>query len=121
LVEDDEGQRAMMRLALERSSHIVVEAGDATAAMAAAKNQAIAIDLLICDIILPDMDGKDLISWFREFHPGTPVMAITGEEMGHIEEPIAAAWYKAGRVLGKPFSTAELATSVADLLERSGR
>jgi hypothetical protein len=48
-------------------------------------------------------------------------VAVTGEEMGHIEEPIAAAWYKAGRVLGKPFSTSDLETSVADLLERTGR
>jgi DNA-binding response OmpR family regulator len=119
LVEDDENQRAVMRLAMERGGHVVVAAEDAAAAMAIAKSGATPIDLVVCDIVLPDMDGRDLIGWLKERHPGTPIVAVTAEEMGHIEEPIAVAWYGVGRVLGKPFNMADLATSIADLLDRA--
>ena len=43
-------------------------------------------------------------------------MAVTGESMADIEEPIAAAWYGTRRVFGKPFSTSDLTTAVAELL-----
>ncbi len=109
-----------MRLALERSGHVVIEAPDAGTASAICKGDS-TIDLLICDIGLPDANGKDFISGFRETNPGVPVIAATGESMAQIEEPIAAAWYKAGRVLGKPFSTAELTTAVAELLHDTRR
>jgi CheY-like chemotaxis protein len=104
-----------MRLALERRGHVVLEAPDAETATAICKGET-AIDLLICDIGLPDANGKDFISGFRKTNPGVPVIAATGESMAQIEEPIAAAWYRAGRVLGKPFSAAELTTTVAELL-----
>jgi len=120
VLEDDESERRIMRLALERSGHVVVEAPDAQTATAICKGE-LAIDLLICDIGLPDVNGKDFISGFRGSKPGVPVIAATGESMAQIEEPIAAAWYGASRVMGKPFSASELTTTVADLLDAGRR
>jgi DNA-binding response OmpR family regulator len=116
VLEDNESERRMMRLALERSGHVVVEAPDAQTATAICKDEP-AIDLLICDIALPDVNGKDFIRSFRGSKPGVPVIAATGESVAHIEEPIAVAWYGASRVVGKPFTASELTTAVAELLD----
>jgi DNA-binding response OmpR family regulator len=141
LLEDEDNERRLMRLALERSGHAVVEAGDAAAARAAcgtfgagsaagfasgfatasALGAGAGLDLLICDIGLPDANGRDFIEWFSGAHPGVPVIAVTGESMAQVEEPIAAAWYGSGRVVGKPFDTAELTMVVTDLLHDTQR
>lgn len=117
LLEDEANERRVMRLTLERRGHVVIEAEDATAATAICESGATPIDLLICDIGLPDFHGKDFIGWFAEARPGVPVIAVTGEPMAQIEEPIAAAWYGAGRVVAKPFSASDLTTAVAELLQ----
>lgn len=125
LLEDEDNERRLMRLALERSGHAVVEAGDAAAARAACGDSAAwtgaGLDMLICDIGLPDANGRDFIEWFSGAHPGVPVIAVTGESMAQVEEPIAAAWYGSGRVVGKPFDTAELTMVVTDLLHDARR
>jgi DNA-binding response OmpR family regulator len=116
LVEDEVDERRIMRLTLERSGHVVAETEDAMAAIARCRNEATSIALVICDIGLPDQNGKDFINWFREVNPSVPVMVVTGESMAHIEEPIAAAWYGAHRVVSKLFSASDLTTAVAELL-----
>ncbi|WP_201315930.1 PAS domain-containing sensor histidine kinase [Dyella sp. EPa41] len=76
VVEDDDQVRLLVSFLLEELGYAVVTARDADAAMAhIASNR---IDLLISDVGLPGMNGRQLAETFREGHPSTPVLLMTG-------------------------------------------
>lgn len=72
-------------------------------------------DLVITDLIMPDISGVGVISIIKKKYPGTPVIAITGWG----EQPGALAnEAEADLVLDKPFELAEIDRAVAKLLEK---
>ena len=77
LVEDDEQVRLLVSLLLEELGYTVVAAGDATAALAHISSLD-HIDLLVSDVGLPGMNGRQLAERFRQDHPSTPVLFMTG-------------------------------------------
>ena len=77
VVEDDSQVRLLVSFVLEELGYVVVTAHDATEAMShiAALGQ---IDLLVTDVGLPGMNGRQLAELFREKHPSVPVLFMTG-------------------------------------------
>jgi len=72
-------------------------------------------DLVITDLIMPDISGVGVISIIKKKYPGTPVIAITGWG----EQPGALATEaEADLVLDKPFELAEIDKAVAKLLKK---
>ena len=72
-------------------------------------------DLVITDLIMPDISGVGVISIIKKKYPGTPVIAITGWG----EQPGALAnEAEADLVLDKPFELAEIDKAVAKLLKK---
>jgi len=72
-------------------------------------------DLVITDLIMPDISGVGVISIIKKKYPGTPVIAITGWG----EQPGALAnEAEADLVLDKPFELAEIDRAVAKLLKK---
>jgi DNA-binding NtrC family response regulator len=73
------------------------------------------IDLVITDLVMPDISGVGVISIVKKKYPAIPVIAITG--WGEHPEALATE-AAADLVLEKPFELTELGKSVADLLAK---
>ena len=84
LVEDNAVTRRMLRLALEAEAYDVLEAGDGSTALACIREKR--PDLIIQDIILPDVDGLELTARIRALPHGidVPIMVLSGF-VGRIE------------------------------------
>ncbi len=79
LIDDEPQVRSLLRRALERNGHSVLEAGDGSEGLEAASEKS--VDLVITDIIMPGVDGIELIIELRERRPAVPILAMSGGGM----------------------------------------
>lgn len=113
LAEDDQVMREYLTRALERSGYAVSAVDRGTEAIPLLQNEH--FDLLLTDIVMPEMDGIELAQRASEMVPDLRVMFITG---------FAAVTLKAGktlpqaRVLSKPFHLRDLVLEVDRMFER---
>ena len=112
LAEDEEAMRSYLSRALENAGFEVIAVDRGTAALPElAKHD---FDLLLSDIVMPEMDGIELAQRCNEISPRTKVMFITG---------FAAVSLKASRdqpqakVLSKPFHLRDLVLEVERVFE----
>lgn len=75
-------------------------------------------DLVITDIIMPEMDGIEIVKLVREVNPGCPILAISGGSRNLPSEMTLHLIEKLGAdaSLRKPFTRAQLQASIAALL-----
>jgi two-component system cell cycle response regulator CpdR len=112
LAEDDTVMREYLARALGRSGYAVVAVDRGSAAMPLLEAEH--FDLLLTDIVMPEMDGIELAQRAAELAPAMRVMFITG---------FAAVTLKAGhampnaRILSKPFHLRDLVLEVDRLFE----
>lgn len=116
LVDDDPLVRASTRRVLERSGHTVIEVGDGFEAI-----QVVAegpVDLVVTDILMPDIDGIRLILELREQRPEIPIVAISGGGKMVALDLLLADAEELGAVacIPKPFEIDELLDAVARAL-----
>ena len=115
VIEDDQPLLRALRLALEKLGHEVHEAGDGQAGLAAF--QAHAIDLVVTDLIMPEMEGVETIRAIRKLSKTVPIIAITGGGRGtSIDYLRMAQAFGAQEVFEKPFELEILCAAVARLL-----
>ena len=113
LAEDDSVMREYLTRALERSGYAVSAVDRGTEAIPLLETEH--FDLLLTDIVMPEMDGIELAPRAGEMVPELRVMFITG---------FAAVTLKAGktmpqaRVLSKPFHLRDLVLEVDRMFER---
>jgi DNA-binding response OmpR family regulator len=114
VVEDDDGNRLLVRRVLEEQGHMVVEATDGPTALGALVSQA--PDVIVLDLGLPGLDGISVLSEIRRAST-VPVLLLTGRsaENDRVEGLDAGA----DDYMSKPYSVAELAARVRALLRRS--
>jgi len=112
LAEDEEAMRTYLTRALENAGYDVVAVDRGTAAVPLLEGGE--FDLLLSDIVMPEMDGIELAQRCGEISPRTKVMFITG---------FAAVTLKASRetphanVLSKPFHLRDLVLEVERIFE----
>ena len=112
LAEDEEAMRSYLARALENAGYEVVTVDRGTAAVPLLESEH--FDLLLSDIVMPEMDGIELAQRCNEVSPRTKVMFITG---------FAAVTLKASReqpqakVLSKPFHLRDLVLEVERVFE----
>ena len=75
-------------------------------------------DLLITDLVMPNVSGVGIISIIKKKYPQTPVIAITG--WGEFPEALAEE-ARADRILKKPFELEELSNVVEELIKGRNR
>jgi CheY-like chemotaxis protein len=75
IVDDQPSIRDAMRLLLEPAGHVVSEAGNGREAMRALTPS---IDLLVTDVLMPEMDGLELIRHVKHERGDLPILVITG-------------------------------------------
>ena len=115
LVEDEDGVRVFGARALRNKGYTVIEADSGEAALAVMDSYDGEIDLLITDVVMPQMDGAMLIQRIREIHPDFKVILISGYAEESFQERLAAT--KSVTFLPKPFSLNQLAGTVKAVTE----
>jgi len=114
LAEDEDSMRTFLRRALENAGYEVVAVDRGTHALPLLTSQH--FDLLLSDIVMPEMDGIELAQRCAQVSPDTKVMFITG---------FAAVTMRASReapqakVLSKPFHLRDLVLEVERLFDGS--
>ena len=116
LAEDDDDLRRFLVKALEKAGHAVKAFGEGASAFEEIKQEN--FDLLLTDIVMPEMDGIELAQRCANLSPETTVMFITG---------FAAVSLKASReapqakVLSKPFHLRDLVMEVQRIFGQSAQ
>jgi PAS domain S-box-containing protein len=112
IVEDEPAIRTLAERLLSASGYAVIAAGSGTDALQVADGHVGPIDLLVTDVVMPNMDGVELAARLRRARPGVKVLYMSGfaDEAVHTFE--AGAHF-----IAKPFPMAELAQRVRDVLD----
>jgi CheY-like chemotaxis protein len=114
VVEDQEAVRAFSGEALRQRGYHVLEASDGNEAIAVAGRHPGRLHLLLTDVVMPGMNGKELAERLQELRPDLKVLFISGytadviAHRGVLDRGVA--------FLHKPFSPEELAQKVRDAL-----
>ncbi len=115
LVEDEAGIRALVRKILKRERYNVIEAGSGEEASTVAGAFDGRIDLLLTDVMLPGMGGRDLAEGLREALPDLSVLYVSGFTA---DESVRAGVFPRGaKFLQKPFTLSALISKVREALE----
>lgn len=112
LAEDDESMRLYLARALERVGYSVTAVDRGTAALPLMESET--FDLLLTDIVMPEMDGIELAQRASEIAPDMRVMFITGFAAVALKASKAAPTAK---VLSKPFHLKDLVAEVDRLFQ----
>ena len=117
LVVDDESVLAeMVSMALRYEGWNISTAGDGSSAIAAARAQR--PDVVVLDVMLPDMSGLDVLHKLREENPQLPVLLLTAKDA--VEDRIAGLTAGGDDYVTKPFSIEEVVLRLRALLRRTG-
>lgn len=117
LVVDDEPVLAeMVSMALRYEGWNTVTAGDGSSAIAAARAER--PDVVVLDVMLPDMSGLDVLHRLRQENPGLPVLLLTAKDA--VEDRIAGLTAGGDDYVTKPFSIEEVVLRLRALLRRTG-
>lgn len=117
LVVDDEPVLAeMVSMALRYEGWNITTVGDGSSAIAAARRQR--PDVVVLDVMLPDMSGLDVLHKLRSENPGLPVLLLTAKDA--VEDRIAGLTAGGDDYVTKPFSIEEVVLRLRALLRRTG-
>lgn len=115
VVDDDPLVRAAIGAFLRRAGYVVHEASDGRKALTFLSHRS--VELVISDILMPDLDGIELVMRLNDRHPEIRVLAISGE--GHLGPGpflTMAEHLGAHRVLAKPFEPTVLLQVVEQMI-----
>ncbi|MBM9460269.1 response regulator transcription factor [Nocardioides sp. zg-536] len=117
LVVDDEVNIAeLVAMALRYEGWVVDTAGSGAEAVASAREHA--PDVVVLDIMLPDMDGMEVLRRIRAGAPHVPVLFLTARDA--VEDRVAGLTAGGDDYVTKPFSLEELVARLRALVRRAG-
>jgi len=114
VVDDERGMRDMLRAGLAHLGYRTAEAAHAEAAIRLLSREA--FDLVLTDLLMPGIDGLDLLVAVKKVRPDVAVVVMTGS--GTVETAVEAMKRGAGDFLQKPFEMDELGMAVEKALEK---
>jgi PAS domain S-box-containing protein len=117
VVEDEANLRYLARQYLEKQGYRVIEAADGAVAMQIAVAHEGVIHLLLTDVIMPGMNGRELAQRISEIRPNVKVLYMSGyteNVVGHNGTLEAGV-----RLLQKPFNLRDLKSIVREVLDTS--
>jgi len=114
VVEDDEGVRSYISEVLQDLGYRVLTAPDAAVALHILERQEQPVDLLLTDVVLPGLNGRQLADSVKPHHPGMRVLFMTGYSrnaivhQGRLDPGVS--------LIQKPLSAASLAMKIREVL-----
>lgn len=116
VVDDEDSIRSLLRMTLTQAGYDVEEAEDGGRAVEVLNSgdNPLMVDVIICDIRMPRINGVEAIAYFRAQYPSLPVIVLTG----YHDEQLASSLRKQGVVecLEKPADREQILTSVAQAI-----
>ncbi len=119
LVEDEDGVRELARLALQTSGYTAHPAANGPEALTLARGRAQPFDLLVTDVVMPKMSGRELAAQIEALFPGIRVLFLSG----YTDDAVVrnGLLERGAAFLHKPFTPLTLVRKVHELLTRKGR
>ena len=114
VVDDEDGIRELVLKILRRHGYRVLEAANGEDALAICREHSRAIDLLITDMVMPKMNGRELARRLVEERPGMPVLFMSGYLDNRFDSMAGEA---PPAFMQKPFAPFELTGRVRDMLD----
>ncbi|HEU4649272.1 MAG TPA: ATP-binding protein [Gemmatimonadales bacterium] len=114
LVEDDDAVRVMAARALRQQGFAVLEANHGAAALAALNEHAGRLDILVTDVVMPEMDGVELAQAVTRLRPETRVLYMSGYAQRDL---LSGAATPGATLLQKPFRVGELVGAIRKVLD----
>ena len=117
IIDDDAAVRTTVRVLLERAGYDIIEAGDGREG----SRMLDGVDLVITDLLMPEVDGVDLLGMIRREGRSVPVIAMSGG--GKVD---SKSYLDVAKALGafatiaKPFDLEHLLSTVRDALASRG-
>lgn len=113
VVDDEDIVRALVARSLREAGYRVLQASHGAAAIGLLEVEAAAVDLVICDLVMPVVGGREVAGWMREHCPRVPLLFISGYPRTYLEahdlfDPTVP-------MLRKPFLPSRLLEAVEEL------
>ncbi|MEY8205944.1 MAG: response regulator [Bermanella sp.] len=118
LVEDNVQLNALLTTKLERCGYAVRHAANGKEALT--MYEQLEPDLIITDIIMPEVDGVEFLSRVKEQHPGAKFRTLAMSGGGQLSGATYLKWmaaFGADSLIEKPFNLADFITRVEALIE----
>ena len=118
LVEDEDAVRLLARRVLETSGYVVLEARNGREGLALCEAHEGPIDLLVTDVVMPELGGRELAEGALKLRPGMKVMFMSG----HTQDVVLKEGVQKGAAfLQKPFTPVGLVQRVREALDSDAR
>ncbi|MCC7036018.1 MAG: PAS domain S-box protein [Alphaproteobacteria bacterium] len=113
LVEDEDAVRTFSARALSNKGYQVMDASGGVAALKILEEKKFTPEILVTDVMMPEMDGTTLAKQVKEKYPQIKIIFISGYAEDRFKEHLGADVY----FLPKPFTLKQLATKVKEVIE----
>jgi two-component system, cell cycle sensor histidine kinase and response regulator CckA len=115
IVENEPAIRNLLQVALRRNGYTVLAAESGREALELVRNYDGAIDLLITDVMMPDMDGPELVRQLSTIRPDTRTLFMSG----YMDDTLGERGILSSNAnfIQKPFSPRTIAQKVRDILD----
>jgi len=117
LVEDEEGLRSLNARGLRSRGYSVIEASNGVEAMEALEERNGAVDLVVSDVVMPEMDGPTLLKAMRGRNPDLKIIFVSGYAEDAFEKSLPENQQFA--FLPKPFTLSQLVAAVKETMALS--
>ena len=115
IVENESAIRYLLQVALRRNGYTVLAAESGREALQLVRNHAGAIHLLITDVMMPDMDGPELVRQLSAIRPDTRTLFMSG----YMDDTLGEGGILStnANFIQKPFSPGTIAQRVREILD----
>jgi two-component system cell cycle sensor histidine kinase/response regulator CckA len=118
LVEDEDAVRAFGARALASRGYTVIEANSGVEALERMKEHGPSIELVVSDVVMPEMDGPSLLRELRKTQPHLKIIFVSGYAEDAFKKNLPEG--ETFAFLPKPFSLKQLVQAVKDTMESEG-
>jgi CheY-like chemotaxis protein len=114
VVDDEDIVRALVSRSLRDAGYRLLQASHGAAAIGLLETSASDVDLVICDLVMPVLGGREVSDWIKQHCPGVPLLFISGYPRAYLEAN--DLFDPSVPMLRKPFLPSKLLESVEELL-----